>query len=106
MKKLLLFGSAILLLSFVASDNSITKKERKSAGNLLKDTETGVFIAVKGLSDAQLRFKPAPDKWSVEECLKHIAISEKMIRGMIDGALKQPANPEKRSELKMTDEHS
>jgi DinB superfamily len=104
MKKLLFFSSVILLLSFVASDNAITKKERKSAGNLLKDTETGVFIAVKGLSDAQLKFKPAPDKWSVEECLKHVAISEKMIRGMIDGALKQPTNPEKRAELKMTDE--
>jgi hypothetical protein len=104
MKKLLFFASAILLLSFVASDSVISKKERKSAGNLLKETETGVFIAVKGLSDAQLKFKPAPDKWSVEECLKHIAISEKMIRGMIDGALKQPANPEKRTELKMTDD--
>jgi uncharacterized damage-inducible protein DinB len=104
MKKLLIFGSAILLFSFVASDYAITKKERKSAVNLLKDTETGVFIAVKGLSDAQLNFKPAPDKWSVEECLKHIAISEKMIRGMIDEALKQPANPEKRAEIKVSDE--
>ena len=104
MKKHLFLGSAILLLSFVATDNSITKQERKSAASLLKDTEAGVFSSVKGLSDAQLKFKPAPDKWSVEECLKHIAISEKLIRGMIDGALKQPANPEKRADIKVTDE--
>src|SRR5882672_6831008 len=103
MKKLLFFGSAILLFSFIATD-AITKKERKSADHLLKDTETGVFAAVAGLSEAQLKFKPAPDKWSVEECLKHIAISEKLIRGMIDGALKQPANPEKKTEIKVTDE--
>jgi hypothetical protein len=104
MKKFLLFGSALLLLSFSIPDNSISKKERKAADNLLKETETGVLNSVKGLSDAQLKFKPGPDRWSVEECLKHIAISEKMIRGMIDGALKQPPNPEKRSEIKMTDD--
>ena len=104
MKKLLFFCSTVLLISFVATDNSITKQERKSAISLLKDTKEGVFKSVKGLSDAQLQFKPAPDRWSVEECLKHIAISEKLIRGMIDGALKQPANPEKRADIKVTDE--
>ncbi|HXB44670.1 MAG TPA: DinB family protein [Puia sp.] len=104
MKKLAFLASAILLLSFVSSDNTISKKERKSAVGLLKDTESGVLASVKGLSDAQLKFKPAPDKWSVEECLKHIAISEKLIRGMIDGGLKQPANPEKRAGIKSTDE--
>jgi hypothetical protein len=104
MKKLLFLGSAILLLSFVATDNSITKQERKSAVSLLKDTKEGVFKSVKGLSDAQLKFKAAPDKWSVEECLKHIAISEKLIRGMLDGGIKQAANPEKRADIKMTDE--
>ena len=104
MKKLLFFCSTVLMISFVATDNSITKQERKSAISLLKDTKEGVFKSIKGLSDAQLQFKPAPDKWSVEECLKHIAISEKLIRGMIDGALKQPANPEKRADIKVTDE--
>jgi hypothetical protein len=103
MKKLLFFGSAIMLFSFIATD-AITKKERKSAEQLLKDTENGVLASVKGLSEAQLKFKPAPDKWSVEECLKHIAISEKLIRGMVDDGLKQPANPEKRNEIKTTDE--
>jgi DinB family protein len=104
MKKLVFFASAILLLSFISSDNTISKKERKTAVALLKDTENGVFSSVKGLSDAQLKFKPAPDKWSVEECLKHIAISEKLIRGMIDGGLKQAANPEKRAAIKSTDD--
>jgi uncharacterized damage-inducible protein DinB len=104
MKNLIFSISAILLLSFVATDNSISKKERKSAVTLLKDTESGVFASVNGLSEAQLKFKPAPDKWSVEECLKHIAISEKLIRGMMDGSLKQAANPEKRAEIKMTDD--
>jgi hypothetical protein len=102
--KNLIFVATVLLLSFGIRDNSISKKERKEAVTLLQDTEKGVFASVKGLSEAQLKFKPAPDKWSVEECLKHIAISEKLIRGMLDNALKQAANPEKRSEMKSTDE--
>jgi hypothetical protein len=103
MKNLILVAT-VLLFSFGIRENSISKKERKEAVSLLKDTEKGVFASVKGLSEAQLKFKPAPDKWSVEECLKHIAISEKLIRGMLDNALKQPGNPEKRSEIKFTDE--
>jgi hypothetical protein len=104
MKKFAFFISAVLLISFISTDNSISKKERKTAIGLLKSTESGVFSSVKGLSEAQLKFKPSPDKWSIEECLKHIAISERLIRGMFDGALKQAANPEKRTSIKVTDE--
>jgi hypothetical protein len=104
MKKLLFLIPALMLFSFRVSDNTLSKKERKSAASLLEETESGVLNSVKGLSDAQLKFKPAPDKWSVEECLKHIAISEQLIWGMIDNGMKQAANPEKRSEIKVTDE--
>src|SRR5437879_6870387 len=104
MKKLLLISFTLLMLSFVVSDNTLSKKERTSATKLVKDTEKGVLNEVKGLSEAQLTFKPAADRWSVEECLKHIAISEQNLWQMIDGSLKQPATPDKRSEVKVTDE--
>ncbi|KEQ27687.1 DinB family protein [Paenibacillus tyrfis] len=32
--------------------------------------------AVKGLMEKELRFKPAPDKWSIHEILIHLADSE------------------------------
>jgi hypothetical protein len=104
MKKMVLMASSLLLLSFLIADNSISKKERNYASKLLKDTEKGVFDQVKGLTPAQLTFKPAPDRWSIEECVKHIAASEEMMWQMADGTIKQPANPEKRSEIKFTDE--
>jgi hypothetical protein len=103
MKKLFLMASAILMLSFLVVD-PISKKERKDAIKLLKDTEKGVKDQVKGLTEAQLKFKPGPDKWSVEECVKHIAKSEEALWQMAEGALKAAANPDKRSEIKMTDE--
>lgn len=59
---------------------------------------------MKGLSEAQLKFKPAADRWSVEECVKHIAASEQMLWQMTEGTIKQPATPEKRSEVKLTDD--
>ncbi len=104
MKKMFLLASSILMLSFLVSENTITKKEREYATKLLKDTEKGVFEQLKGLTPAQLTFKPAPDRWSVEECVKHIAASEEMLWQTAEGTLKQPANPEKQAEIKVTDE--
>ena len=92
------------MLSFSLADTTINKEERKIATDFLKETKKGVLAAAEGLSDAQLKFKPGPDRWSVEDCLKHIAMSEQMLWGMIEGGLKQPATPEKRVDVKMKDE--
>ena len=91
-------------LAGIENDTAPSKQERKTAVNLMKDTKTEVLKSVKGLSEAQLNFKQAADKWSVKECMYHIAISEKNLWDMMEGAMKAPANPEKRSEMKMTDE--
>lgn len=104
MKKLLFFVTAFILLSFTVTENTITKKEKKFAAKFLKQTREQVFESVKDLSEAQLKFKPADDSWSVEDCLKHIAITEQALWGMLDGNLKQPATPEKRSEIKISDD--
>ena len=84
--------------------DGISKKEKKEAAKFLKETEEGVLAAVKGLSEAQLNFKPAPDKWSVEDCMKHIAITEIALWHMTDSIINQAANPEKRNAIKMSDE--
>jgi hypothetical protein len=96
-------ASALLMLSFLVVD-PISKKERSYATKLLKDTEKGVKDQVKGLTEAQLKFKPAADRWSIEECVKHIAKSEEMLWQMTDSIIKAAANPDKRSEIKVTDE--
>jgi len=83
---------------------TLSDKERKDAIDLLSKTELGVFNSLKGLSDAQLNFKPAPDKWSISDCVKHIATTEMFLWKMTDAALKQPADAAKRSEIKATDD--
>ncbi len=82
----------------------LTKDEKKMAGKNLKATLKVLQKSVKGLSDAQLNFKPAPDKWSIKECVYHLAISETNLWGWAQGTLAAPANPDKRKDIKMTDE--
>src|SRR5215216_6861342 len=100
MKKSSVLITLLLLFGFTTKTGSITEQERKTAADLLQKTEQGVIDAVAGLSDAQLNFKPAPDRWSVLECVKHIAITEQGLWQMINATIQQAANPEKRSEIK------
>jgi len=82
----------------------LTPAERDYVIKFLKETESGVFDAVKNLTEAQLTFKPAANKWSIDECVKHIAASEINIWKMVDESLKQPSNPDKRTGIKSTDQ--
>jgi len=82
----------------------LTPEERTKAIRLLQQTENGVFDAIKGLSDAQLNYKAAPDKWSIAECVKHIAAAEKELWAMAEPALTQAPNPEKRVDIKLSDD--
>ncbi len=102
--RLLLSLLVITGLAGTLNDSSLSHKERKSAMNLMKDTKADVLKSVKGLSDKQLNFKATPDRWSVKECAYHIANTEKNLWDLMEATLKAPANPEKRSAIKMTDE--
>jgi hypothetical protein len=47
---------------------------------IVKETEKNSEAAcqlVSGLSEAQLNWKPAPDKWSIAQCLEHLAVTSK-----------------------------
>ena|SRR5579863_439103 len=104
MRKLLFLCAAFLVSSFTSMSPTLSDKERKDAIDQLAKTEQGVFNSLKGLSDAQLNFKPAPDRWSISDCVKHIAITEMFLWKMTDSALKLPADAAKRSTVKVTDD--
>lgn len=59
---------------------------------------------VNGLTQAQLNYKPAADRWSISECLEHIVLTEKMLFDFAKKAMTAPANPERRSEVEATDQ--
>lgn len=91
-------------LAGTPTDDVLSKKERKFAADHMKTTKAELLNAVKGLSSAQLTYKISPDKWSIQECVYHIAISEKNLRARLDSGMNAPAAPEKKKELKFTDE--
>lgn len=47
-----------------------------------------------GLSEAQWKFKPGPDRWSVAECAEHITASEEMLYGLVVKVSKGPVAAE------------
>jgi hypothetical protein len=106
MKKICLLLAVATFSAFIAPGPALkTVKEDKtllitelqqSRDNLLKD--------IQGLTDAQLEYKPAADRWSVIECVEHITLIEKAISEGEQHLVQQPANPEKRKEIKTTDE--
>lgn len=97
----------LLVISGLAgtpSGNTLSKKERKFAVEQMKDSRADVVKSVKDLTEAQLNFRPGQDQWTIKECIYHIAISERNLGNLIEATMKSPANPEKRSEIKLTDE--
>lgn len=85
-----------------AAAKPVTKEERKAGVKYLKHTQKLFLDSVKGLSEEQLKWKAAPDKWSVFEVSEHIALAESFIFDLIAGQLmKAPANSGKASDITM-----
>lgn len=120
MKKVYFLLAVLLLTSFTVKEpvslynlpeaGSPVRLELKTAEDkaflldYLGETSDKLLESIEGLSDAQMQFKPAPDRWSVSQCLEHIILTEKSIFGMIQKLVKEPANPERRKEIKTTDQ--
>ena len=102
MSKVLLQAFLVFMVGAVASAQSLTAADREKAVKYLEQTRDGVIAATKGLSEAQMKFKPAPDRWSVAETLEHIALAEDYIFGNItQNIMKAPAGTADRDTAKL-----
>ena len=84
---------------------TLTEAERASLIADLDRSRDAFLASVKGLSEAQLRWKPAPDRWSVIEVAEHIALAEQR---MFDNAtvkmMKEPLADDLRKVLSRDDD--
>lgn len=102
MKKVSLLCCALLVLATAAFGDSLTPVDREKGVKYFEQTRDGVVAATKGLSPAQLNFKPAPDRWSIAEVLEHIALAEDFIFQNITTKIMQaPAGPADRDIAKL-----
>jgi hypothetical protein len=93
----LMAALAVLALTQAAprAAGETSDADRKTLLAHLDQTQKAFLASIQGLSDAQWKWKPAPDKWSVAEVAEHITLSESMLRGMVtDQVMKAPAAPD------------
>src|SRR6267154_6540884 len=96
---------AAMAISALAQTTPAAKTDEQQAHNkaqtkeelvkYMEQTRQNFLDSVKGLSEAQLKFKPAPDKWSVMEVAEHIALSEDALGGMTMKVMSDPAADKK-----------
>jgi hypothetical protein len=91
---LLILGALCVAAGEVSTD--VTPSERQKALRYLDETRDGVLNAVKGLSEAQWKFKPAPDRWSAAEVLEHLVLIEEMVDGILGKIGEAPAGAAER----------
>jgi hypothetical protein len=109
--------TALLLFACAGQKNTVTPSaaagsaattsasDRESAVKELEDSRRAFLASVQGLSEAQYRFKPAPDRWSVAEVAEHIAVSEEKIgQNIMDKIMSQPTPPELLAQVQHDDE--
>ena len=87
MKRLLI---ATLSLVAVVTAQDLKTADREKAIRYLNETRKGVEDSVKGLSDAQWKYKPAANRWSIAEILEHLAVIEDVVKGVL---VKLPEGP-------------
>lgn len=79
---------------------SLSAEEVQRAKDYLSSTYADFLHALRGLSDAQRQFKPAPDRWSIAEILEHLVIVEgrvhDRIRSLSEGALSEEGRNDER----------
>lgn len=66
---------AVLALTVVMGA-TLTEADKRDGLAQLERTRAGLVEATAGLSEAQWKFKPGPDRWSLAEIVEHIALTE------------------------------
>ncbi|HXZ81137.1 MAG TPA: DinB family protein [Terriglobales bacterium] len=102
MRKASLLFCVVLLASAAVFSQTLTSADRDKAETYLQQTRDGVIAATQGLSEAQMKFKPAPDRWSVAEVLEHIVLVEDFtFQNVTDKVMKALAGPGDRDTAKI-----
>lgn len=104
MKKYIILPLFLFFTNVILAQGPLSKSEKKMVSKLMKSTVKSLSKSVKGLSEAQMNFKATPTSWSIKENVYHLAISEDNLWGWMQATMAAPANPEKRSSIKMTNE--
>jgi len=82
-------------LPTIASAQGLTAGDRQRLLAHLEMTESWLVSELKGLSEAQLRFRMKPEAWTITDVVEHLAIAEPQYWQRVADSMKQPPNTEK-----------
>jgi hypothetical protein len=95
--------AALFLILSGAEAQTLSQADLDRGLQYLETTKKNIVEATRGLSDAQWNFKPSPFRWSMAQAMEHIALSEDLLREMVEDQIKKaPAAPDR--DLKKTDD--
>jgi hypothetical protein len=82
----------------------LSQGERDFALSHLHASSKLLLDSISGLSEAQWKFKPAPDRWSIAEVAEHITLTEDMLFGMAKKMLESEPVPDRKVERSQDEE--
>lgn len=89
MKKTALNFCTLLVLCGVAFGQTLTQGDKQKAATYLDEARDGVVAVTEGLWEAEMKFKPAPDRRSVAKTLAHIVLIEDfLLQNVTDKVMK------------------
>ncbi|MBM3746850.1 MAG: DinB family protein [Acidobacteria bacterium] len=90
---------SLLLTAAAMCAQGLTSHDRDYALSQLHASRRVFLDAIAGLTPAQWKFKPGPDRWSIAECAEHVALSEGFMFERVRKLLTASASPEAKSEV-------
>jgi DinB superfamily len=73
---------------------TVIANDLEQARRYFAQTKSRIAATARGLSPAQLRFKPSPDRWSILEILEHMATVHQVVLRRVLEQLPQAPGPE------------
>jgi uncharacterized damage-inducible protein DinB len=65
--------------------------EMQSIAGHLENARAELLLVITGLTEEQARTRPAPERWSILECLEHVSFVERRFLGMVRASEAGPA---------------
>ncbi|MBK7600053.1 MAG: DinB family protein [Acidobacteria bacterium] len=77
-----------------AQEAKMSTEDRAKVIRLLNESNKQTLASIEGLSNEQLHFKAAPEKWSVLEVAEHIMMAEGLLFSQVEAAIAAKPNPD------------
>lgn len=96
----------VLVVAALLTAGSLTEEERDFALSSLHASRKLFLDSIAGLSEAQWKFKPAPDRWSIAEVAEHVVLTESSLYNMVKDKVMKSAPVTDRAPVKREDDEA